>query len=223
MDSIPTNDASRLSARLIDLFSGARQADSVDPACGQRMSQEEYLARERASETKHEYVNGEMIAMAGAPPRHNLVAANITGALHQRLRARPCVVLQSDQRVRVSATGLYTYPDVTVVCGRPELHAQDPMTILNPLVIFEVLSDSTEAYDRGAKFAHYRHLPSLAEYILVSPTERRVEHYKRLEAGHWLLTECEGPASALALPVLEVEITLAEIFEKLDLLESSRT
>jgi Uma2 family endonuclease len=204
---------------IVDGLTGSGQAVLVTLAHGQRASEDEYLVLERASETKHEYVNGEIVAMAGASPRDNLVAANITGALRDRLRDRPCLVLPSDQRVHVSATGLRAYPDVTVVCGRPELDKQDTMAIVNPMVIFEVLSESTEAFDRGAKFAHYRHLSSLSEYVLVSLEDRRIEHYRRLDGGQWLLSEVAGEGSRLALPVLDASIDLREVFEKLDLLE----
>jgi Uma2 family endonuclease len=192
----------------------------VGPAPRAQLSEDEYLARERASATKHEYIDGEVIDMSGALPRHNLVSGNIAGVLRDRLRDRPCFVLASDQRIHVAATRMYAYPDVTVVCGRPELAPGDRATIVNPVVIFEVLSDSTEAYDRGAKFAHYRHLASLREYLLVSIDARRVEHYRRLDGGQWLLTEVTGPGAAVALPVLDIEIPLAEVFAKLDLLDS---
>jgi Uma2 family endonuclease len=176
------------------------------------------LAQERASQVKHEYVNGELAAMAGASPQHNLVAANIAGALREQLRDRPCLVLPSDQRVYVPSTGLYAYPDVTVVCGQPEFHAKDDWVLLNPIVIFEVPSESTEAFDRGAKFAHYRHLDSLVEYVLVAVGERRVEHYRRLDPAQWLLTSHETPGASVVLPALDLALPLAQIFEKLELL-----
>src|ERR1700722_5245267 len=159
-----------------------------------RVTVDEYLARERVSETKHELLNGVVVAMAGASPRHALITSNITVALGNALRSRPCLVLSSDQRVAVEATALCTYPDVTVVCERPRFDTKDAHTLLNPLVIVEVLSDSTEAYDRGAKFAHYRSVPSLAEYVLVAQSERKVEHYRRLEGGQGRPTAYEGSA-----------------------------
>jgi Uma2 family endonuclease len=190
----------------------------VEPGQRQRASEAEYLAREQTSSTKHEYINGEIVAMSGATPEHNLVAANITGVLRERLRDRPCLVLSSDQRVHVRATKLRCYPDVTVVCGPIERDAIDSMAIVNPVVIVEVLSETTEAYDRGAKFAHYRHLSTLMEYVLVSPADRRVEHYRRLESAQWLLSEVTGPEASLTLPALGLAVPLAEIFAKLDLL-----
>jgi Uma2 family endonuclease len=189
----------------------------VDPAGRERLSEDEYLARERASETKHEYVNGELVAMAGASRRHNLIAANVAASLASRLRDRPCVVLASDQRVAISRTRLYAYPDVTVVCGRPESHPKDPETIVNSTVLIEVLSEATERYDRGAKFAHYQRLESLRHYLMISQSERRVEHYARLPSGQWLLTVQEEDG-AIPLEALGVDLPLEEVFAKLDLL-----
>jgi Uma2 family endonuclease len=190
----------------------------VEPGQRQRASEAEYLAREQTSSTKHEYINGEIVAMSGATPEHNLVAMTLAAALVERLRDRPCLVLSSDQRVHVRATKLRCYPDVTVVCGPIERDAIDSMAIVNPVVIVEVLSETTEAYDRGAKFAHYRHLSTLMEYVLVSPADRRVEHYRRLESAQWLLSEVTGPEASLTLPALGLAVPLAEIFAKLDLL-----
>jgi Uma2 family endonuclease len=188
----------------------------VSLAPRERISEDEYLARERASATKNEYVNGEVIAMSGASLGHNLVAANLTGSLRERLRDRPCFVLPSDQRLYVRATRMRAYPDVTVVCGTPEMDDKDRMSVLNPVVLVEVLSPS-EAFDRGAKFAHYRHVVSLQEYVLVSVEDRRVEHYRRLEGGQWLLTEVVAPTATVQFPALGVDLPLSEIFAKLDL------
>lgn len=188
----------------------------MEPAHRVRASEAEYLERERQSETKHEYIDGEIVDMAGASILHNLLVLNVGAALRERLRGKPCVVLASDQRVNIRATRLYTYPDVSVVCGRPETHPADAQTLLNPLVIIEVLSDSTEAYDRGEKFAHYRGLPSLREYVLVSQRARRIEHYRRVEVGQWLLTEYQEGA-AVPLPALGIELPLAEVYDKAEL------
>jgi Uma2 family endonuclease len=182
------------------------------------VSDDEYLAQERASATKHELVNGEVLAMAGGSPVHNLVMLNIGGTLRALLETKPCIVLPSDQRIHVPATGLYTYPDVAVICGRPERHPRDADTLLNPLVLFEVLSPTTEAYDRGAKFAHYRAISSLQEYVLVASLEKRVEHYRRLEGGRWVLTETTGEDGVVALPALGVDLPLRAIYEKLEIL-----
>ncbi|UJR79420.1 Uma2 family endonuclease [Sandaracinus amylolyticus] len=187
-------------------------------AHGQRVSESEYLALERTSVEKHEYVNGEMFAMAGGTPLHAAIAANLAGALRNALRGKPCGVASSDLRVHVRSTGLYTYPDLTVVCGRVELHPEDDTVITNPTLIVEVLSKTTEAYDRGAKFAHYEHIPSLAEYLLVSADARRLEHYRRLDTGQWLRTVVDAndtPEGTLELPTLAARIAIADILEGL--------
>jgi Uma2 family endonuclease len=186
----------------------------VQPAQKRQYTPAEYLALERASETKHELVNGEIVAMAGASPEHNLIAGNLIRRLAELLDARPCVVLTSDQRVHVPATGLYAYPDVTVICGGIERHPDDDHALVNPRVIVEVLSDSTEAYDRGAKFAHYQSIPSLEEYALVSTRERRVEHYRRQGRREWLLTVYAEEDARVVFPALGGEVTLASIYEK---------
>ena len=126
---------------------------------------------------------------------------------------------ERDQRVHVPATGLFAYPDLTVVCGGPQLHPDDDHTILNPVVLVEVLSDSTEGYDRGAKFAHYQGIASLEEYVLVSTREKRVEHYRRQggeQSGQWLLTVCVGASGRIAFPALGGDVALADVYEKTD-------
>lgn len=179
------------------------------------VSERDYLERERRSDVKHELINGRMIAMAGGSIEHALIIANVIGALGRRLAGGPCVVFSSELRVNVAATRLYTYPDVTVVCGPIERHPEDGGTIRNPTLLVEVLSESTEGYDRGAKFAHYRNLPSLREYLLVHQGERRVERYERVDVGSWLLTDFIGEA-ALPLPALGVELPLAEVYANLE-------
>lgn len=183
------------------------------------LSADEYLERERRGETKHELVHGIAIAMAGGTPKHNAIAANVIIALGQRLRGRRCLVFPGDQRVHVEATGLFTYPDVTVVCESPRFHTNGRDTLVNPRVVIEVLSSSTEAYDRGAKFAHYQSISSLEEYVLVSQTQKRVEHFRRLETGQWLLTVSEEDAAVLVLPALGCEIPLAELYENTERLD----
>ena len=181
-----------------------------------RVGSTEYLALERQSETKHELVNGEIVAMSGASPVHNLLSMNLGRLLGDLVQARPCVVLSSDQRVHVPATGLFAYPDVTIVCGRPELHPEDDHTLTNPTVLVEVLSDSTEAYDRGAKFAHYQSIATLQEYVLVSTRDRRVEHYRRQGSGQWLLTVHVDADARVAFPALGGEIPLARVYDKVE-------
>lgn len=158
-----------------------------NPAENRRLSVEEYLAWERAQPEKHEYVDGEVFAMAGASLAHDTIVGNAIGELRTLLRGKPCVALPSDLRVRIPSTGAYTYPDVSVVCGRPELEGAARDTLLNPTVLIEVLSPTTEAYDRGKKFELYRSIASLRDYLLVSSTEILVEHFVRQEDGAWLL------------------------------------
>jgi Uma2 family endonuclease len=128
------------------------------------------------------------------------------------------VVFTSDQRVWVEATGLYTYPDVTVVCAEPIYHPKYRDTLSHPTLVVEILSTSTEAYDRGAKFAHYRRISDLAEYVLISQSHHRVEHHRRLDSGQWVLTEYEKANASVELPVLGCSISLTEIYDKADAL-----
>ncbi len=181
------------------------------------LTPQEYLVRERRAETKSEYLRGEMFAMSGASREHNLIAGNVNRELGQQLRERPCEVYQADMRVKVSPTGLYTYPDVTVVCGEPRFEDAEVDTLLNPTVLVEVLSPSTADYDRGGKFTHYRRLASLQEYVLISQELPLVEHYVRQGADEWLLTEQRGLDDVLVLPSIDCRIPLAEIYRKVNL------
>jgi Uma2 family endonuclease len=181
------------------------------------MTPEEYLAFERASEQRHEYLAGEVFAMGGASRLHNLIVTNLVRELSQKLKDRPCFVYANDLRVEVDADeGLYTYPDVVVVCGEQELRDDHEDTLLNPAVIFEVLSPSTESYDRGEKFTLYRKLPSLTEYVLVSQSRPLVEHFVRRPDGQWLLSDAAGLAAVVELPALECRVELAEIYDKVE-------
>ena len=182
------------------------------------ITEDEYIVRERESADKHELIHGEIVAMAGGSPRHNAITGNVTRALGNRLADRPCIVFSSDQRIQVDATGLYTYADVSVTCDRPRFHQKHKDTLLNPRLVVEVLSDSTEAYDRGAKFAHYRGLPSFQEYLLISQHVALVDHYLRLDTGQWILTAYEGEAAIVKLPSLGCELPLSEVYDKLGLL-----
>jgi Uma2 family endonuclease len=178
-----------------------------------RVTPAEYLAREQASETKHEYIRGHVFAMTGASPKHNWIGANLISALKQRLRAGPCGVLTSDQAVYVEKTDTNTYPDVTVLCGPAKTHRDFPHSLTNPSVLVEVLSPSTEAYDRGEKFDHFRRLESLKEYVLVSSERRAVDHFLREANGKWTLTEARGADGAIRFPSLDVTVPLAEIYD----------
>jgi Uma2 family endonuclease len=183
------------------------------------VTEDEYIERERRSETKNELINGVIVAMAGASPKHNAIAANVIGVLRASLKGGPCSVLTSDQRIHISETGLYTDPDASVVCGKPQFHPKFPDTLLNPKVVVEVLSSSTQDYDRGAKFAHYRTLRSLTEYLLVAQEGKQVEHYHRLPTKQWLLTEYKGDEDKVTLPTLDVELPLAEIYDNVERFE----
>lgn len=163
-----------------------------------RLSYVQYLETEASAEVKNEWLRGEVFAMAGGTPNHARLAAAIIAALSRLLADRPCEVFTSDLRVRVEATDLSTYPDVTVVCGELQTSPIDPNAITNPTLIVEVLSESTEAYDRGEKFAHYRRVPSLREVVLVSPSEPRLESYARNDMGEWVLHEA-GAGELLSL------------------------
>ena len=177
----------------------------------------EYLAIERKAEFKSEYFNGEMFAMAGASERHVLIVTNLVAELRGQLRRRPCTVYSTDLRVRVSPAGLYTYPDVVVVCGQAQFADDQKDTLLNPTLIIEVLSDSTKDYDRGDKFQHYRTLASLTEYVLVAQDKCHVEHYVRQPENRWLLSETNEVKDTIHLSSIECDLALAEVYDKVDL------
>jgi Uma2 family endonuclease len=187
-----------------------------------RVTAEEYLVSERRAETKSEFLDGEVFAMAGASRRHNLISLNVGAELRAQLRQRPCEVYVSDMRVKIAATGLYTYPDVVAVCDQPRFEDTELDTLLNPLLIVEVLSSSTEDYDRGGKFEHYRSLTSLHEYVLIAQKKFHVMHYARqpdntnnnTNASSWLLTETSAIESSIALPSLQCQLALSEIYTK---------
>lgn len=175
---------------------------------------EEYLAFERASDTKHEYFAGEIVAMAGASYTHNLIVGDTYGSLHVQLRGKPCKVLPSDQRLRVSPSGPLTYPDIMVVCAQPRFTDERPDTITNPTVIIEVLSPSTEGDDCGRKTRHYRTIPSLQEYVLIAQDECHVEHYLRAENGWWRFSEATDRTATIELSSIGCTLALADIYER---------
>lgn len=192
---------------------------AVDPK--PYLSPNEYLATERRSVTRSEYLDGEVFAMAGASRWHNLLVTNLTRELSQQLKARPCEVYSTDGRVYIPATGLYTYPDVVVVCGEPRFQDGEMDTLLNPILIVEVLSPNTEAYDRGEKFEHYQTIESLAEYVLVAQDRPRIDQYVRQDGGHWLLTAASSLEASLALPSIQCQLSLAEVYDKVDFASAS--
>ena len=165
----------------------------------------EYLEAERIAETKHVFWDGEIFAMAGASRRHNLLVAALLRELGVRLLGGACAPYASDQRIHLPGTSRYVYPDASVVCRPVETHPDDVETITNPRLIAEVLSDSTEAFDRGAKFVGYRAVPSLSDYLLLSQDERRIEHYARQNDGGWVLRTYEAGGT---VPVASLGIEL---------------
>ncbi len=173
-----------------------------------------YLELERKAETRSEFLDGEVFAMSGASRRHNLICLNVAAELRAQLKARRCEVYASDMRVKVGATGLYTYPDVVVVCDEPEFEDAELDTLLNPILLAEVLSKTTADYDRGGKFEHYRSLPSLEEYLLVAQDRPHLAHYLRQGDHAWLLSEVEGPEAEMALPAIACNLALAEVYAK---------
>ena len=181
------------------------------------LTPEEYLALERKAGIRSEYLDGDMVAMSGGTREHNLIVGNIVRELGIQLKDRPCEIYPSDMRVKVSATGLYTYPDITMVCGDPQFEDARRDTLLNPVLIVEVLSESTESYDRGAKFAHYRKVPSVIEYVLVSQRQYSIEQYARQSNGPWLRSEVRGTKGKLDLPSIQCSIELAEIYERVEI------
>jgi Uma2 family endonuclease len=178
---------------------------------------EEYLALERSHEYKSEYLNGEIFAMTGASRRHNLIATNIVVSLGNQLKGKPCELYVSEMRVKVDAVGLYTYPDVAVVCGDPKLEDSYFDTLLNPTVLIEILSKSTERYDRIAKSDYYRTLTSLAEHLLVAQEQYRIEQYTRQPDGAWLLTETQSLEGIVDLQSIGCSLALREVYDKVAL------
>lgn len=179
-----------------------------------RYSPEEYLALERKAAYKSEYFNGEIFAMSGASEEHNLIVMNIAASLHNQFRGRSCKVYANDMRIKVSPTGLYTYPDVVAVCEDAQLEDANLDTLLNPTVLIEVLSRSTEAYDRGEKAEHYRRLPSLAEYLLISQDKPHLEHYLRQPDNRWLLSEISDWHAVVSLPAIDCTLALAAVYDR---------
>jgi Uma2 family endonuclease len=176
------------------------------------LTEEEYLAIERAAEFRSEFLNGEMFAMSGGTMPHAILQGNLYGELYTRLHGGSCRAFTSDFRVKASAAGMYTYPDVSVVCGRPVLADKHKDILLNPVVIVEVLSPSTEKYDRGLKFQNYRTIESLKDYILVDQEKIRIEQYIRHTAG-WTLRDYQHPDEELQIDSIGVSIPLRQIYE----------
>lgn len=180
------------------------------------LTPQEYLAYEREAATKSEYYAGQLFALAGASKKQSAIVPNLLYLLVGQLKARPCEVFSNHMRIKVSATGLYTYPDVVVVCGAPRFDDDQEDTLLNPTVIIEVLSKSTEAYDRGEKFAQYRTLESLRDYLLIAQDIARIEHFVRQADDSWLFTERSGLDGAVVIPSIQCQLRLADVYDKIE-------
>lgn len=180
---------------------------------------EQYLELERKSDYKSEYFNGEIFAMASASLRHTLIVTNVVAELRTQLKKWPCTVHSTDLRVRVSPTGLYTYPDVVIVCNTPTFADDKNDTLANPTLIVEVLSKSTKDYDRGEKFEQYRTIESFKEYVLISQDKHHVEHYVRQAGNTWLLSETNRIEDTIELLSINCNLALSEIYDKVDVLE----
>ena len=180
------------------------------------LTPQEYLAFERKATTKHEYLAGEIVAMSGASFAHNFITGDIFGELRAQLQGRRCKAATNDMRVKVSKTGSYFYPDVVVFCGEPQAEDNESDTLLNPTVIIEVLSPSTEARDRGEKFWHYQQLASSQECVLVSQDRVCVEHYLR-EGAYWLRTEFRALEDIMPLSSIECELRLRDIYNSVEM------
>ncbi len=176
------------------------------------ISIEEYLEQEETALEKHEYYYGEVFAMAGGTVNHNTIMGNTLSEINQFLKGKACRVFPSDLKVQIEANSLFTYPDISLVCGPLERWKNRDDVITNPVVIIEVLSRSTENYDRGQKFKLYRAIPSLKEYILISSTEMLVEHYKKQAAHAWILNEKKGLENSLEIETVQFSCALSDIY-----------
>lgn len=189
----------------------------MKPTSDAHVSPEDYLALERQSEFRSEYFDGEIHAMTGASLKHNVITLNTASELRAQLRATACQTMANDMRVKVPSRNLYTYPDVVVVCGEPELEDEHLDTLLNPTLLVEVLSKSTADYDRTVKFGHYRTLESLVEYLLIAQDEYKVEQYTRQPDGRWLLTDIRGLDGAVELASIGCTLPLGVIYERVEM------
>lgn len=178
---------------------------------------EEYIAIEEASEIKHEFRDGKILAMAGAAPDHVGIVSDLTYLIRSQLRGNQCRVYAADLRVRVTPEGRYSYPDLVVVCGTPVFDDTKPQALINPTLIIEVLSDSTAAYDRGDKFHDYRQVPTLTDYVLVAQDRAYIEHYQRQgESEPWLYQAAEGLDATLLISGLNLSLPLVDVYAQAD-------
>ena len=178
------------------------------------LTPEQYLELERKAEFRSEYHDGEVFPMTGATRWHSLIGTNLVIGIGNRLTKSSCEVHASTLRLRVSTTGLYTYPDIMVICDEPVFADMEKDILLNPAVIIEVLSESTKDYDRGQKFQHYRTIDSVRDYLAISQTAAHVEHFSRQSDGRWLLSDVKGLESSVILEFLNISLPLSEIYRK---------
>src|SRR6267142_2137019 len=178
---------------------------------------EEYLAFERKAENRNEYVNGEIFAVAGASRKHNLIVWNVSGELKQHLKGKSCEAYLSEMRVKAPAARSYVYPDIVVVCSEPQFEDSNFDTLLNPTMVVEVLSKSTESYNRLAKSAYYRTIDSLVEYLLVSQEEYRVEHYVKQADARWLLSDVRSLESVIELKSIDCSLALRDLYDRISI------
>ena len=184
------------------------------------LTTEDYLDLERQSDIRHEFLDGFVYAMAGESPTHSTICFNLAGSLHAQLKDSPCRGFSPNMKVRAGEKGLYAYPDLMIVCGEPVFLDERGDVLLNPTVIFEVLSPSTEAYDRGEKFERYRtHIETLRDYILVAQDHPRIEHRHRETDGTWTRSEVVGLEETLSLPSIDCTIQLADVYSRIKFTE----
>ena len=183
------------------------------------LTAEEYLAFERDSDSRHEFLDGQVFAMAGESLSHSRVCTNLSGEVRNRLKGKPCEPLSPNMKVRTSAVSLFAYPDLTIVCGEPQFHDSKKDVLINPRVIFEVLSPSTENYDRTVKFQRYRMgNETLTDYVLVSQERAFVEHFRKATDGQWLYRSFSNLSDILDLDGIDCELKLIEIYDRVELL-----
>ena len=198
------------------IFSETQMEKEVPSQSKTFLSVEEYLRIERTALRKSEYFNGEMTEMTGVSREHNLIVANLLAMLATQMHDRPYEVYPSEMRVKVSSTGLYTYPDVIVADAEPAFEDREVDTFLNPIILVEVLSKSTESYDRGRKFSHYQKIPSLKEYVLVSQYECRVEQYARQADGKWLYTDTTDPNGHVVFESIACRVPMEGLYHRVN-------
>jgi Uma2 family endonuclease len=186
-----------------------------DAAHALRMTYAQYLELERSTDLRHEYLDGEVWAMAGGTTAHSLVKSNLLRAVGNALEGKPCLALDSDQKIDVAETGLVTYPDLSVTCGGLQKSARDANAIVNPTLVVEVLSPSTEARDLGFKTRHYKRLASLRQIVFVWPEERAIQVLTRADAGAWIVRDLEEH-EPIVLASIDVTVTRAQVFARLE-------